>query len=168
MEQGSNCWHELLLQRCNKGAIWSVTPCCKGAVDRRGVTWDMIYCCKGALQAPGSNLKHRVLLRGIQSKLFRVVFCWFFLQFKASSYFARYYRAAVDVLDRVAPVLKAPTSGHRDFKLKVGKRIKKYFFRSRSTEGPLQDGPPTFWGWCSKGPDAVDRYSFQEIAYFQI
>ena len=127
MEQGSNCWHELLLQRCNKGAIWSVTPWCKGAVDRRGVTWEMIYCCKCALQAPGSNLKHRVLLRGIQSKLFRVVFCRFFLQFKAPSYFARFYRAAVDVLDRVAPVLKAPTSGHRDFKLKVGKNFKKYF-----------------------------------------
>ena len=138
---------------CNgatRGAIFSVILCCKGAGDRRGVTQDMIYCCKGALalqvQAPGSNLKHRVLLRGIQSKLFRVVFCQFFLQFKASSYSARFYRAAVDVLDRVAPVLKAPTSGHRDFKLKVGKNFQKYFFRPRFTEGPLQDGPPTFWG----------------------
>ena len=82
----------------------------------------MIYCCKGALQAPGSNLKPRILLRGIQSRLFR-----FFLQFKASSYSARFYRAAVDVLDRVAPVLKALTSGDSDFKSEVGKNFKKYF-----------------------------------------
>ena len=95
----------------------------------------MIYCCKGGLHsAPGSNLKHRVLFWEFNLSYFGLFFCKFSLQFKASSYFAKSYRAAVDVLDRVAPVLKAPTSGHRDFKLKVGKNLKKCFSGLRLPE----------------------------------
>ena len=140
VQQWANLNHELRWNKapisdknyyCNgatRGAIWSVTLCCKSALDRRGVTWNMIYCCKGGLHsAPGSNLKHRVLFWEFNLSYFGLFFCKFSLQFKASSYFAKSYRAAVDVLDRIAPVLKAVTSDHREFKSKDGKNFKTHF-----------------------------------------